>query len=194
MKPTPLLSAIHDVASLLAHIQAGQAPKYLFFWGHTPAPNATAVGKECLSQWYPAAFEVDGRRYATAEHFMMAEKARLFGDEVTRESIIEAADPGKAKKLGRSVTNFDSDVWDVARFEVVVRGGVAKFGQHPALQAFLLSTGKHVLVEDSPVDAIWGIGIAQVDARAYNPAAWRGLNLLGFALMGARIRLQTAHS
>ena len=73
----------------------------------------------------------------------------------------------------------------------MVRGNAAKFGQHAAFRAFLLDTHDRVLVEASPVDAIWGIGLAQEDARALNPVAWRGLNLLGFALMEVRAHLAT---
>lgn len=189
MEPYHPLNAIHDLDSLQQQLAAGQAVKYLFFWGHTPAYGAAEVGKECLSQWYPAPFEVEGTRYATAEHWMMAEKARLFGDERNRQAIIGATHPDQAKKYGRLVQHFDADAWEAARFGIVVRGNAAKFGQHPALRAFLLGTQEQVLVEASPVDAIWGIGLAQNDARALNPAAWRGLNLLGFALMEVRTQL-----
>lgn len=192
MEPYQPLNAIYDLASLQQELAAGAPVKYLLFWGHTPTAQASAVGKECLSQWYPAAFELDGHHYCTAEHWMMAEKARLFGDEKTRQAIIGSSHPDQAKKLGRQVQHFDNDVWEAARFGIVVRGSAAKFGQNPALGDFLLGTGSRVLVEASPVDAIWGIGLAQSDARAQNPAAWRGLNLLGFALMEARTHLQTA--
>ncbi|GAA4391062.1 NADAR family protein [Hymenobacter koreensis] len=190
MKSAPLPSAITDLVSLRQAVAQGQALKYLFFWGHTPIPNARTVGKECLSQWYPAAFEVDGERYVTAEHFMMAEKARLFGDEAIRTKILSAKHPDQAKRLGREVLHFDAETWDAARFNIVVRGCTAKFEQHPALRAYLLTTGDRVLVEASPVDTIWGIGLPQQDARALNPAAWQGLNLLGFAMMEVRTRLQ----
>lgn len=189
MEPYQPRNPIHDLASLQAQLAAGQALKYLFFWGHTAAPGAGSVGKECLSQWYQAAFEVDGISYATAEHWMMAEKARLFGDEPNRQAIISASHPEQAKKYGRLVQHFDADAWEAARFGIVVRGNAAKFGQHPALRRFLLDTQEQVLVEASPVDAIWGIGLAQNDARALNPARWRGLNLLGFALMEVRTQL-----
>jgi len=45
---------------------------------------------------------------------------------------------------------------------------------------------QRVLVEASPLDRVWGIGLAADDPRAADPAGWRGLNLLGFALMEAR--------
>ncbi len=70
-------------------------------------------------------------------------------------------------------------------------GNIAKFSQHPELKGFLLNTGKRILVEASPVDKIWGIGLAKDDDRIHNPLTWQGLNLLGFALMNVRDRLST---
>ncbi len=147
------------------------------------------MGKSCLSQWFEAPFELDGIRYPTAEHFMMAGKARLFADQQTCERIILAPTPDAAKKLGRQIRGFDEALWNAARFDIVVRGNMAKFSQNPALRGFLLATTDKVLVEASPVDAVWGIGLAADDPRAQDPSAWCGLNLLGFALMEVRQQL-----
>ena len=125
---------IRDVSSLVREIAHGWDPKYLLFWGHAPAKGKT-IGPFVLSQWFPAPFTVDGLRYATAEHFMMAEKARLFGDEETRSRVIATSDPGAAKALGREVRGFDDAAWTGARFDIVVRGSVAKFGQNEMLVA-----------------------------------------------------------
>jgi ribA/ribD-fused uncharacterized protein len=163
----------------------GEPIKYLFFWGHK-AGRGGAPGPGCLSQWWEAAFVVEGQRYPSAEHFMMAEKARLFGDEATRARVLSARTPGEAKALGREVSGFDEERWTQARYDVVRAGSVAKFSAHPDLLAFLRTTGSKVLVEASPTDRIWGIGLAQDDPRAQDPRTWRGHNLLGFALMEAR--------
>ncbi|EGQ77772.1 NADAR family protein, partial [Neisseria macacae] len=148
------------------------------------------IDKAVFSQWYPAPFEIDGIRYATAEHYMMAEKARLFGADDIRRQIIASAHPKQAKDLGKQVIGFKNDIWNARRFDIVCEGNRAKFIQHPDLKRFLLGTGSRILVEASPVDAIWGIGLAQDDPRAQNPLQWRGLNLLGFALMKVRDELQ----
>jgi ribA/ribD-fused uncharacterized protein len=179
---------IRDVESLLASLQSGTAPKYLFFWGHTPRREGV-VDASCFSQWFPADFEIDGQTYPTAEHWMMAEKARLFADHATRERILSSSHPKQAKSLGRQIRGFDEEVWTAERFGIVVRGNVAKFDQNEQLRAFLLNTNKRVLVEASPVDRIWGIGLASDDARASQPDQWRGLNLLGFALIDVRDQL-----
>ena len=178
---------ITDLDSLQAAIDNGQRPDFLFFWGHKAKPGD--LGKHVLSQWWPARFTIDGQDYLTAEHYMMAEKARLFGDDEIRQKILAAADPGKAKALGRKVRSFDAATWDARCFEIVVRGNAAKFGQDPALGGWLRKTGAAVLVEASPVDRIWGIGLAVDDPRAQDPAQWQGRNLLGFALMRVRAAL-----
>jgi ribA/ribD-fused uncharacterized protein len=90
------------------------------------------------------------------------------------------------------VRGFDEGTWTAARFDIVVAASVAKFGQHPELGAFLLGTANRVLVEASPVDRVWGIGLAADDERAGDPYLWQGLNLLGFALMRAREELSAS--
>jgi ribA/ribD-fused uncharacterized protein len=167
---------------------AGRSLKYLCFWGHDD-DRGGGVGRGCLSQWWPGVFTEDGHRYATAEHYMMAHKARLFGDTAMAERILASGHPARAQKLGRQVRGFDHATWEAERYGIVVRGNLAKFGQRPEALAFLLGTRKRVLVEASPRDRIWGIGLAEDDPKASRAGAWRGLNLLGFALMEARARL-----
>lgn len=177
-----------DVDALRARAAAGERFEYVCFWGHRPRADG-APSASCFSQWYPSPFKVEGTRYATAEHWMMAGKARLFGDESALAKVLANDDPGAAKAAGRGVRGFDDSHWLAHRFGLVVEGNLAKFSQHADLRRFLLSTGDQVLVEASPVDAIWGIGLAAADPRATDPAQWTGLNLLGFALMVVRERL-----
>lgn len=175
--------------SLVKALAAGTSVKYLHFWGHTPRKDGS-IGASCLSQWWPSPFTVAGVQYATAEHWMMAQKARLFGDAEAERRAIAAGHPAEAKKAGRLVRGFDGEVWERERFGVVVEGSVHKFAADPELREFLVGTGERVLVEASPTDPVWGIGMAADDAGAADPEAWRGLNLLGFALMAARERLR----
>ncbi|MET8569130.1 NADAR family protein [Streptomyces sp. NPDC004783] len=180
---------IGDRQELLGRMRADARIKYLFFWGHRPLPDGR-IGPGCLSQWWPSPFAVDGVEYATAEHWMMAGKARLFGDAEAERRALAAEHPAEAKKAGRLVRGFDEAVWARERFRIVVEGSVHKFASDPALRAFLLNTGERVLVEASPVDRVWGIGLAADDAAAGDPERWRGENLLGFALMAAREELR----
>ena len=174
---------------LIAHLDAGGTADYLFFWGHTPK-TTDGVDAACLSQWFPRTFTVDGVHYLTAEHWMMAEKARLFRDEEALARVLVAKTPAEAKKIGREVRDYDDVAWGKTRLEAVVRGNVAKFGAHDDLRAFLLATKQRVIVEASPRDRIWGIGMGASNPDARLPARWRGRNLLGFALMEARERLR----
>jgi ribA/ribD-fused uncharacterized protein len=180
---------VRTVDELLNFVRDGGQPKYLLFWGHQP-PRAGGVGKGCLSQWWPAPFTVGGMSYPSAEHFMMTAKALLFGDTWSADRIRAAASPRAAKALGREVRGFDEQHWAERRFDLVVRGNLAKFSQHPDLRDYLLGTGSRVLAEASPLDRIWGIGLAADDERATSPGHWPGLNLLGFALMEVRQQLR----
>ncbi len=163
---------------------AGERRNIIAFWGHTPHPGK--MTKACLSQWYDCRFEADGVRYHTTEQYMMAQKARLMGDASTCAKIMAADNPRDYKALGREVQHFDAEVWDRAKYDIVLRGNLAKFSQNPELFAFLDSTGDSILVEGSPYDGIWGVKLGTDDPQIDNPNAWRGENLLGFALMETR--------
>lgn len=158
-------------------------PELLLFYGHRVTK---AVTETCLSQWYPCQFEADGVTYTSAEQYMMAEKARLFGDEEIRAEILNTSDPRKCKALGRKVRNFDKAVWNKEKEHIVRKGNTKKFLQNSALRSFLLSTGDKVLVEASPTDRVWGIGLGKNNPDALDPQKWRGQNLLGFILMAVR--------
>jgi len=162
----------------------GHSLKYVFFWGHTQKPGQ--VTKTCFSQWYDSPFTVDGTTFKTAEHWMMAEKARVFKDDEMYAQIIASNNPGHAKKLGRKVRNFDNAIWNAHKYQIVVTGNIHKFSQHPSFAEFLLNTHSRILVEASPYDRIWGIGLSKSAKNIENPHTWRGQNLLGFALMEVR--------
>lgn len=174
-------------------VRAGQRFEYVMFW----RPRAAADGSvtaSCLSQWWMGDFVVDGATYSSAEQWMMAGKARLFGDDAALAAVMAENDPAKVKKLGRTVRGFDTARWRAACEEHVTRGNEAKFSQDARLRAYLLGTGDAVLVEASPHDAVWGIGLGAEDERATDPLRWPGENLLGFALMRARERLRSANA
>jgi ribA/ribD-fused uncharacterized protein len=190
MKDINELKHVKTRQELLNAIAVGAKPTYRCFWGHTP-PKDGNLNNSCLSQWYPCSFAIENTTYSTAEHWMMAEKARLFGDSATLEKILTAKTPSAAKALGREVSNFDAGKWVQARFDIVVAGNLAKFEQSDALRNFLLSIDEDIIVEASPFDRIWGIGMGMNNPNAQNPQNWRGENLLGFALMAVRQQLQT---
>jgi ribA/ribD-fused uncharacterized protein len=143
-----------------------------------------------FGQWTPSPFVVDEVHYSCAEQYMMAEKARLFGDEAVRAQILASASPREHKALGRKIAGFVNETWDAERLAIVVRGNHAKFGQNPSMRAQLLATADKLLVEASPLDRIWGVGLRADDPRIHDPASWRGLNLLGEALMQVRAELR----
>lgn len=162
----------------------GEAMEFTFFWGHSK--DEGGITKSCLSQWYECEFTVDGIKYRTAEQYMMAQKAKLFGDEEIFGMIMNARGPHDYKRLGRKVRNFEQETWDKNKLKIVAQGSAAKFSQNEKLGEFLKSTGKSIIVEASPNDSIWGIRMRIDDPGIGDPANWKGENLLGRALMAAR--------
>ena len=159
--------------------------KFIFFWGHRPSEDGS-ITKSCFSQWFDCQFNVDGVEYSTAEQYMMAQKALLFGDNIIYNEIMKASHPKQFKSLGRMITGFDEKIWNQNRTDIVIKGNTAKFSQNQELKYFLLCTNERILVEASPCDNIWGIGMGADDRRCENPTLWKGENLLGFCLMEVR--------
>lgn len=146
--------------------------RFTFFW-RDESP---------FSQWHPSEFVVEGARFLCAEQYMMHGKARLFGDAEVAARVLAARTPREHKALGREVRGFDGALWERERERIVYDGNHAKFTQNPSMLAALLATAGTELVEASPLDRIWGVGLAEEDPRIQDPAQWRGLNLLGKVL------------
>ncbi|MCC8141963.1 MAG: NADAR family protein [Lachnospiraceae bacterium] len=144
---------------------------------------------EFLSNWYVSPFELDGIRFFCIEQYMMYRKAAVFHDEEAMAAILASDDQGEIKALGRGVKNYDGTTWEGLRQAVVFRGMLAKFSQNPKLLDLLRATGDAVLVECSPTDQIWGVGLLLDDERRYDPLQWQGQNLCGYTLMEVREQL-----
>jgi ribA/ribD-fused uncharacterized protein len=158
--------------------------------GDKPMSYCLFYGGPC-SQWVASPFNIEGVWYPTAEHFMMAEKARTFGDEISLHAIMTTKDPAVTKALGRQVNGYDDAIWAARRYEIVKRGNLAKFSQNEPLATWLLWDSGDIIVECSPTDRIWGIGRDELDLRALDPVdGWDGENLLGFAIMEVREELR----
>lgn len=171
----------YDRNGLIERVKNGEKLKYRFFWGHKDG----VIG-DCLSQWYKCRFRVNGSMFTSAEQYMMAQKAALFQDKKTFEMIMDTNDPRKCKALGREVQGFDDKIWDTTKYKIVLDANYLKFSLNDELKRFLLSTGDEILVEASPHDKVWGIGMDGNNVNATNPTLWNGENMLGFALMEAR--------
>jgi len=179
---------IRNNSQLIDSLSNGASLKYLFFWGHQT--NKKKISKACFSQWYESPFQEDGIMYLTAEHYMMHKKALLFNDLSAAQNILNATTALKAKNIGREILNFNEDEWLKHRFDIVVKANLAKFSSTIELKEFLIGTGETILVEASPVDKIWGIGMASDNPQIEIPSKWKGLNLLGYALIEVREQLK----
>ncbi len=142
-----------------------------------------------FSQWYRCRFTVGENTFNCAEQFMMHGKAVLFDDAEVAAKILAADHPRDHKALGRKVKNFDDKIWKREREQIVMAGNRAKFTQNKELEKLLLDTRGTTLVEASPYDKIWGIGLAASDPRAQDPSQWKGQNLLGKILTALRDEL-----
>ena len=151
---------------------------YVLFWAEWP------------SNWETSPFVLGGETYVCVEQYMMAEKARLFGDTVRRELIMASPHPRDHKRHGRGVTPYDGPVWEAARYGIVLAGTLEKYGQNAPLLELLLATGESLFAEASPTDLVWGIGVAADHPDATRPERWRGQNLLGKAIVEARAILR----
>jgi ribA/ribD-fused uncharacterized protein len=139
------------------------------------------------SQWYPTNFVFKGVTYTSSEQWMMAMKAASMNDYSSYAKIMNSSDPKYIKELGRNVKNYDDKKWSEERYKVVVFGNYLKFNQNEKLKDWLINTKDKMIVEASPIDKIWGIGLSVKDANAGKE--WKGDNLLGKAIMEVRDKL-----
>lgn len=175
----------YDLNNLISDYKDGKNLEYIYFWGHHPKKDG-GITKSCFSQWWKSRFNIGHTEYLFMEQYMMAEKARFFGDKEIEEKIMNSYDPKEIKSFGRKVRGFDEEIWNRAKYSIIINGNYNKFMQNERLKTFLLSTGDKILVEASPYDTVWGIQMSEEDVNIKNPELWRGENLLGFALMEVR--------
>lgn len=150
--------------------------KYTFFY----------KARNPFSNWYSCKFRDGETEYNCSEQYMMAEKARMFGDEETREKILACTHPRDQKDLGRKVKNFDSVKWSLKCKEIMYRGLYLKFTQNSDILNTMEQTRGTLLVEAAADDTVWGIGLGEDDPRIHDPRNWRGTNFLGEVLTKVR--------
>jgi hypothetical protein len=152
---------------------------HVYFWGDPT-----------LSNWGPAPFTYKENQFYNSEQAFMWEKALCFGDTETADQILETSNPRTAKDLGRLVKNYDEKVWETKRFDAMLNVCMAKFSQNPDRLKTLLSTGNRTIVEASPYDKVWGVGMHWTDDEILDEKNWKGLNLLGKVLIQVREHLR----
>jgi ribA/ribD-fused uncharacterized protein len=155
-----------------------ETEKYIFFWNGI------------FSQWYQSEMVIDGITYNCCEQYMMHQKALTFNDHEIAEKVMKAKLPNDQKSLGRQVKGFNKDLWDRVCVGIVYKGNYAKFTQSKKLKDLLLETGEKIIVEASPYDQIWGIGMGCEEDGIEDPVNWKGLNLLGWSIMLVRNQIK----
>ena len=177
----------YSVEKLVKLFYKGKKLTYVFFW----RPDRVNLSVGCLSQWQKTSFQAGGYEYRCAEQYLMAQKALFFNDFEAFEKILAARRPDKMKALGRQVKNFDENKWDTIKFQLVLEGNFYKFTQNKEMADLLTRTNNKILVEASPFDRVWGVGLDEKNEKIHNPNYWKGENLLGFALMELRDLLES---
>ncbi|AXK43876.1 NADAR family protein [Erythrobacter aureus] len=157
-------------------------------------PRLDRIGVAHPAEDSPLTRLLKAHRFNCGEQFMMAAKAWMFDDATRLRAILAETDPKKQKLLGRDVSPFFADVWDAACVDIVASGAIARFSANPSQRKQLLDTGERVLVEGSPRDRLWGVGLDWRDERIEDPLNWRGRNLLGKALAIARAELSSRYA
>lgn len=177
-------------------------PKYTYFW----------KSQSIFSQWHPSKFIYKDITFSSAEQFMMYSKAKMFGADDIAQKIIDYNEKPLIKKFlngelsdtdicndkgmlrewdayqkaikdhGREVKNYVEAVWVEKRVPVVSVASREKYNQNPAYKAELMKCSGTQMVEASPYDKIWGIGLDQYKAEKIPADKWPGLNLLGNVL------------
>lgn len=148
---------------------------FVFFWGN----------REIYSNFYKKPFFYKGVKIPCPEVGFMMEKAIQFNDMDILNKLKTAHNPARAKELGRKIKNYDDAIWNEVRYDRMKEVLIAKFSD-PALKKQLKDTGKRILVEASPMDKIWGIGMDENHPQVEDISKWKGQNLLGQVLMDIR--------
>lgn len=160
--------------------------KFTFFWN---GPFSQWHFHDRHSTWAPQ-IKMHGMEFNCAEQYMMWRKATLFKDTEMADRIMASHSPHDMKmKYGRNVKNFDADLWNAHSRDFVFVASVAKFSQNPVLFDALAATSGTTLVEASPHDKIWGIGLGEGDPRTLSRDTWEGTNWLGEVLTNTRLAL-----
>lgn len=155
--------------------------KFTFFWSGP------------FSQWSYSSFKDASNTYTCAEQYMMYQKAVLFNDYDAARKIMATTNPSDMKHYGRMVKGFDQKIWDENCERIVYAGNYLKYNQNEKHRLQLFETVGTILVEASPVDKIWGIGLNEIKANVIPPEQWPGKNLLGKILTKVRDDLLKEH-
>jgi hypothetical protein len=147
-----------------------------------------------FSNWHKCQFRYKKLNFYNTEQAFMWEKAVCFGDMEAAALIMKTPDPAEAKRIGRTVKNFQDEKWAIVSFSVMAAVNFEKYNQHPYLRSKLFATGNKTLVEASPVDKIWGVGLHWKDDQILDENNWKGMNLLGRALMYVREQLKSKYN
>ena len=131
-----------------------------------------------LSNLFKRPIIFEGKEFSCSETAYQFGKAR---DPAVAEWIISAPKPHLCAAAAHALFVFDvKPDWNNTKINRMKNVLNAKFTQHEDLKKRLLETGSAMLIEESNIDAFWGIG-----------KKGNGKNMLGILLMQVRFGLLT---
>ncbi|KAF8067882.1 hypothetical protein FPV67DRAFT_1494080 [Lyophyllum atratum] len=164
----------HGGATQLRHfcrsnpiLTSAVAKPVLFYDKHAPHYGFTNFSQ------HPVVFE--GKKYPTSEHLFQSFKFHDHKPYLAEHIRKCSSKPSVAFAEARRYQQDVRPDWPHVNMEKMDITLWHKFTQHSSLKAELLATGDAELVEDSPIDAFWGVG-----------HDGKGRNELGKALMRLR--------
>eukprot|EP01084_Bolivina_argentea_P140749 247386_1 len=144
-----------------------------------------------LSPRYLSSFVANDVKYFSLEQFMMAQKAKIMGDDESFKKILNVSGDNDGsvtcKILGRGIKPWDENKWNINKEDVCFHGNYNKFAQNNELKIKLLSYDtKKVFVDGWKGNKIWGVGIDIDDKTIEDKKNWKGQNLLGIVITKVR--------
>ena len=149
-----------------------------------------ASNKSIFSNLYGCTIKLDEHTYECAEQYIQQSKSLLFNDAATAQKIRSERDPYEIMKLGKSVRNFDKEVWQSKSTDIIRKVNLAKYSQNEQLKDALVKTGTKRLGE-ATAHPFFGIGHIINSKDAHNIQKWSGKNIFGKILEDIRDTLKT---
>lgn len=161
---------------------------------------------------HPSKFEYKGVTFSSAGQFVLYSKAKLFGDELTAQKVMDMnskemineflkgavnaqniiTDKLKLKvwdmyqqdmkALAEHVVSYNDDIWKATLPSIIGVATREKFTQNNDLKESLIACKRKLMVFATSTDKLLGVGLNKEEVLKTPEADWPGDNLLGKTL------------
>lgn len=106
-----------------------------------------------LSHWYHSPFVAYNIKFPTVEHYIIYMKALLFNDYnliklICNNCISKNPSPSYINAIGRYIIDFDENIWNSYKINIIYIANILKFTQNPDLKYKLISTNNITIYEE----------------------------------------------